>query len=79
MEKLSPSIATMKFNAVAAAVSAAVLTGVAHADEAENPVAPDLPTFTVSLPEKFLPAAEHPCHHGDVGVRAAHCVMDLAN
>ncbi|KAL6869769.1 hypothetical protein ACO1O0_001098 [Amphichorda felina] len=37
----------MKFNAVAAAVSAAMLTGVARADDVEeSSVAPELPTFT---------------------------------
>ena len=44
----------MKFNAVAAAMSAAMLAGVAHADEPEaaasaaSAAAPELPTFTVS-------------------------------
>lgn len=39
----------MKFNAVAAAVSAAMLAGVAHAEDVveESSVAPELPTFTV--------------------------------
>lgn len=40
----------MKFNAAAAAVSAAMLSGVVRAEEAEEaPVVPELPTFTVSL------------------------------
>lgn len=39
----------MKFNAVATVASAALLAGVAHADETvESAVAPELPTFTVS-------------------------------
>lgn len=40
----------MKFNAVAVAASAAMLAGVAHAEDVveESPVAPELPTFTVS-------------------------------
>lgn len=43
----------MKFNAAAAATAAAMLAGVAHADEVEaSPAAVELPTFTVSL---FLP------------------------
>lgn len=40
----------MKFNAVAAAMSAALLAGVAHAEDAEeSKVAPELPNFTVSF------------------------------
>jgi hypothetical protein len=40
----------MKFNAAAAAVSAAMLSGMVRAEEAEEaPVVPELPTFTVSL------------------------------
>merc|ERR1712000_505447 len=47
----------MKFNAVAAAVSAAMLAGVAHAEVVveESSVAPELPTFTpTSLKADFL-------------------------
>lgn len=39
----------MKFPTVAAAVSAAMMAGVAHAEDVEEaPVVPDLPKFTVS-------------------------------
>ncbi|POR33234.1 Calnexin-like protein [Tolypocladium paradoxum] len=47
----------MKFNAVAAAVSAAFLAGAAHAEDAaqESPVVPELPTFTpTTLKGPFL-------------------------
>lgn len=49
----------MKFNTVAAAASAALLAGVAYADDVvveESPVVPELPNFTVStalLPSPF--------------------------
>jgi hypothetical protein len=39
----------MKFNAVAAAVSAAMLTGAANAEEVQEGPVPDLPKFTVSF------------------------------
>ncbi|KID90160.1 calreticulin [Metarhizium guizhouense ARSEF 977] len=46
----------MKFNAAAAAVSAAILVGTAHADKPEeSPVVPELPTFTpTTLKAPFL-------------------------
>ncbi|EFY90279.1 hypothetical protein J3458_003059 [Metarhizium acridum] len=46
----------MKFNAAAAAVSAAILAGTAHADKPEeSPVVPELPTFTpTTLKAPFL-------------------------
>lgn len=50
---LEPSfriITTMKFNAVATAVSAALLAGVAHAEEEQaSPAVPDIPNFTVGF------------------------------
>lgn len=54
----------MKFNAVAAAVSAAMLAGMARADDAveESSVAPELPTFTVSSPILVLATATWPRH-----------------
>lgn len=46
----------MKFNAVAVAMSAAMLAGAANAEDAEaSPVAVDLAKFTVSYsPDTFL-------------------------